>query len=180
MNRSSFFAQTIVLASAKLIAIDLSYILYSFISIFLWNLKNLDLFILGWFYTQNGQEKHRCFWTVEDSLLVYFFLHLLLVTTWILLYSIFSFHFLNTYLLFIWLYLNPQLWPWTKVCLFFKDFVGIGLVIFSATQHGVRGLCRVMCDRAVFSRKKTNFSTKTANMSQIKAKNKVFWIYWEI
>ena len=34
LNSSSFFAQTIVLASAKLIAIGLSYILYSFISIF--------------------------------------------------------------------------------------------------------------------------------------------------
>ena len=78
-NRSSFFAQTIVLASAKLIAIDLSYILYSFISNFLWNLLNLDLFILGCFYAKNAQEKRRCFWTAEYSLLVYFFLHLLLV-----------------------------------------------------------------------------------------------------
>ena len=79
LNRSSFFAKTIVLASTKLIAIDLSYILHSFISSFLWNLLNLDLFILGCFCAKNAQEKCRCFWTAEDSLLVYFFLHLLLV-----------------------------------------------------------------------------------------------------
>ena len=148
----------------------------SFIHLFqtLWNLKNLDLFILGCFRTQNSQEKLRCFWTVKDWLLVYFFLHLLLVTTWILLYCIFSFHFLNTYLLFIWLYLNPQLWPWTKVCLFFKDFVGIGLVIFSATQHGVRGLCRVMCDRAVFSRKKKQFFHKNGKYEPKKSQKYCF------
>ena len=167
MNRSSFFAKTIVLASTKLIAIDLSYILYSFISSFLWNLLNLDLFILGCFCAKNTQEKRRCFWTAEDSLLVYFFLHLLLVINWILLYCIFSFHFANTYLLFLWLYLEPQVWFCMGVRPFFRHFVGIGLLIFSGTQRGVRGLFSVVCNRAGFSRKK-------------ELKNRDFWIYWNI
>ena len=43
---------------------------------------------------------------------------------------------------------------------FFKDFVGIGLLIFSGTQHGVRGLCSVVCNRAGFFGKKTIFPQK--------------------
>ena len=114
-----------------------------------------------------------------NILINFFFLHLLLVITLILLYCIFSFHFVNTYLLFIWLYLDPQLWSWINVCLFFKDFVGIGLLIFSGTQHSVRGLCSVVCNRAGFFGK-NNFSPNMGNMSQIRAKNRVFWIYWKI
>ena len=57
---------------------------------------------------------------------------------------------------------------------FFKDFVGIGLLIVSGTQHGVRGLCSVVCSRAGFFEKKNYFSTKMGNMSQIRAQNRVF------
>ena len=135
---------------------------------FLWNLKNLYLFILGCFYTENAQEKHRSFWACENSLLAYCFLHLLLVSNWILFYCIFSFHFANTYLMFLWLYLERQVRSWMEACLFFRHFVGIGLLIFSGTQRVVRGLFSVVCNRAGFSRQKES------------QKNRDFWIYWNI
>ena len=95
----------------------------------------------------------------------FFFLHLLLVTNWIFLFCIFSLHFDNIYLLFLWRYLELQACPWTEVCLFFRDFIGIGLLIFSGTQHGFWGLFSVVCNRAGFSRKK-------------EPKNRSFWMYW--
>ena len=110
---------------------------------------------LGLLLHKYAQEKRMCFWTVEDSLLVFFFFYLVLVTNWIFLYCIFSFHFANNYLLSLWLYLEPQVWLWIEVCLFFRDFVGIGILIFSGTQHDVRGLFSAVCNRAGFSIKKS-------------------------
>ena len=56
-------------------------------------------------------------------------------------------------------------------------FLGIGLLFFSETQHGIRGLC-VVRDRAGFVKKK--FVPKIGEMGQKWTKNRFFWTYQKI
>ena len=55
------------------------------------------------------------------------------------------------------------------------SFLGIGSLVFSKTQHSVRGPCLVVRDRADFL--KILFLPQKWGKW---AKNKVFWIYWKI
>ena len=84
--------------------------------------------------------------------------------------------------------LDPRLWPegsygLGSVCpcilssfcpsvLLSASFLGIGSLVFSETQHGVRGPCLVVHDRSGFFSKKI-FVPKLGEW----AKNKVFWTY---
>ena len=56
------------------------------------------------------------------------------------------------------------------------SFLGIGSLVFSETQHGVRGPCVVVRDGARFSEKNL-FAQKVGKMGQKWAKNMVFKIY---
>ena len=59
------------------------------------------------------------------------------------------------------------------------SFLEIGSLVFSENQHGVRGPCLVVVDRAGFFLKKS-FCPENWEMGKNWAKNRVFWIYWEI
>ena len=58
-------------------------------------------------------------------------------------------------------------------------FLWIGSVVFSKTQHCVRGLCVVVLERVGFF-KKIFFVPKMGKMGQKCAKNRVFGVYWKI
>ena len=75
--------------------------------------------------------------------------------------------------------LDPRMWPervlWIRVCpsvfpsfhhsvLLSGSFLGIGKLVFSETQHGVRGLCVVVRDRGRFFKK--FFVPKMGKMGQ--------------
>ena len=70
---------------------------------------------------------------------------------------------------------------WIRVCpsvlpYFYpgRSFLGIGSLVFSESQHCIRGLCGVVRDRGRFFGKKI-----TPKMGKW-VKNKVFWTYWKI
>ena len=48
------------------------------------------------------------------------------------------------------LFFDPRLWPEGSCELGFVRFLGIGSLVFSETQHGVRDLCGAVRDRAWF------------------------------
>ena len=58
-------------------------------------------------------------------------------------------------------------------------FLWIGSLVFSKTQHCVRGLCVVVLERVGFF-KKIFFVPKMGKMGQKCAKNRVFEVYWKI
>ena len=78
-------------------------------------------------------------------------------------------------LLLLLLLLHPQLWPEgfyelavRPFVLLSGSFLGIGSLVFSETQHGVRGPCAVRGRARSFEKK--SFCHK----------NEVFKIYWKI
>ena len=80
--------------------------------------------------------------------------------------------------------LNP--WSWLEgsyelgLSVFLsRSFLEIGSLGFFGTQHGVKGPCVVVCDRAMFFENNI-FASKMEKMCQKWAKNKAFLISWEI
>ena len=60
-----------------------------------------------------------------------------------------------------------------------ESFLRIGSLVFSETQHVVRGACGVVHGRAGFFLK-IFFTPKMGKMGKKWTKYRVFWIYWKI
>ena len=74
------------------------------------------------------------------------------------------------------LFFDPRLWPEGSCELGFVRFLGIGSLVFSETQHGVRDLCGAVSDRAWFCLQNVENGPKIRFLKLLQ--NLVIDIFW--
>ena len=74
------------------------------------------------------------------------------------------------------LFFDPRLWPEGSCELGFVRFLGIGSLVFSETQHGVRDLCGAVRDRAWFCLQNVENGPKIRFLKLLQ--NLVIDIFW--